>query len=452
MWRLADFALRGDRDHAEFFVGREDEIEHVEDLCIRMIDRARSGDLVVDGPTLLFQGAPGAGKTSVLKELVRRWNGVPAGERVTRRVPVVVRRSYRQLANPAGVATAIATAVNPKVEVVSRTTDHSERRVGGGGKLEVGSGIVQAKGSVGADGTYVTGTTTIPPDMDFETLAKMFPPTEWTRPVVLMVDEIQNVRKVSHMAHSVISDLQLTMYNLPIVPLYAGLGDSIAALRECGISPRLSRGHRMTVGCLEPGEPGEAARNMLEEFADGPDPADLDFWAGEIERMSDLWPMHLHNAMAALARALVETERNLATVDRIGVGELVGRWRRDSYVERTDTDGMRDAFRLVAKVMASLPGEGLDDGQVLGLVESQVKDEIGWRLPIADEITGRRVSARTFINHLLHQGALIEGDDGNYTCPIPSFRSFLMEKGDESEPPPPSDDVDDNDSGIGDGP
>jgi len=450
MWRLAKFALRGDRREAQFFVGRESEIRMVERLCREMIDSVRSGDFAVDGPTLLFQGAPGAGKTSILKELVRRWNAVPKGERDRRRTPIVVRRSFRQLADPVGVATAIAIAVRPMVEEVSRTTGYKERRVGGGGKLEVGGAIVPAKGSVGSEATYVTGKTVIPPDLDFETLAKTFPPKDWTRPVVLMVDEIQNVRKFPDMDHSVISDLQLTMYDLPIVPLYAGLGDSLTALRECGISPRLSQGHRRTIGCLEPGDPGEAAKNMLKEFADGPAPADLDFWAREIERISDRWPMHLHNAMTALARGLVEAERNLAEVDIDGIIELAERWRWDSYVERAKTDLMRAANGLVAKVMASLPNEGKTENELIGEIArlGRPRDDYG---NMGYRLVG--VDPDGFFTHLLHQGALIEGEDERFTCPIPSFRSFLMERG--GEPPPPSDGPDestDNDGGIGDGP
>ncbi|MCY4459681.1 MAG: hypothetical protein OXC26_04655, partial [Albidovulum sp.] len=34
-----------------------------------------------------------------------------------------------------------------------------------------------------------------------------------------------------------------------------------------------------------------------------------------------------------------------------------------------------------------------------------------------------------FFRRLVHQGALHEGADGRFHCPIPSFRSFLIEEG-----------------------
>lgn len=184
----------------------------------------------------------------------------------------------------------------------------------------------------------------------------------------------------------------------------------------------------------------------------GPAPANLDFWSRKIERISDRWPMHFHNAMTALARGLVEAERNLAAVDAPGILELAGRCREGSYANRADTDAMRDAFRLIARVMADLPDEGVDDDTMIGLIEDNAGEARGWRLPI-DGRTGKPMEARVFLNHIMHQGVLIRSEDEKYTCPIPSFRSFLMERG--GEPPPPSDEPDesaDNDGGIGDGP
>ncbi len=418
MWRLADFALRGDRDYAEFFVGRKREIRFVERLCRKMIDRARSGGKAVKGATLLLQGAPGAGKTAILEELESRWNGVPESKRAKRRTPMVVRLATHELADEALVTMAIAEAVNPRLAREWRTV--VESRVGSGGSL--------MPGGIGVKEDTSSATTTRPREISLRSLAREMPPVDWKRPVVLMVDEIQNVRMIAEAVHPVVSAFHLAVENLPVVPLYAGLGDSLAALRECGISPRLTKGHRMTVGRLEPVEPGEAARKMLKEFADGPTSRDVDFWAGEIERMSDLWPMHLHNTLTALARGLVEKDRTLAEVDGPGVVELAERWRRDSYADRANTDAMRDAFRLVAKVVADMPDGGVDDDTVIGLIEDHTREERGWRLP-TDGRTGGPVRARTFLNHLLHQGTLIEGEDGKYTCPIPSFRSFLMEKG-----------------------
>ena len=74
---LEDYAERADRRPALFFVGRDSEIRTVERLCARALRAIRAGERF-EGATLLFQGAPGAGKTALLSELQYRWLGAPA--------------------------------------------------------------------------------------------------------------------------------------------------------------------------------------------------------------------------------------------------------------------------------------------------------------------------------------------------------------------------------------
>ncbi len=58
---LRKFIGTGARESARFFVGREREIGAVEALCGKFTKGA------VPGATTVIQGAPGAGKTSILR-------------------------------------------------------------------------------------------------------------------------------------------------------------------------------------------------------------------------------------------------------------------------------------------------------------------------------------------------------------------------------------------------
>ncbi len=87
---------------------------------------------------------------------------------------------------------------------------------------------------------------------------------------------------------------------------------------------------------------------------------------------------------------------------------------------------MDEARCLVGAVMAALPEEGLRAGQVLAAITRFAKTDVDpeWGLP--DGMT-----ARGFLHHLVHQGALQRSPDKLYHCPIPSFRTYLIQNGGE---------------------
>ena len=70
--RLRDFIAERDRNAAWFFVGRSAEIDEIEETCALAFRRFREGKALA-GATRLFQGAPGAGKTALLKHLQEKW-------------------------------------------------------------------------------------------------------------------------------------------------------------------------------------------------------------------------------------------------------------------------------------------------------------------------------------------------------------------------------------------
>jgi len=139
--------------------------------------------------------------------------------------------------------------------------------------------------------------------------------------------------------------------------------------------------------------------------------------------------------MTALARGLVESGLDLGGVDKAGVLAFAERKRRGSYFDRMSST-MKSVRIPLAFVMADIPDGGLKKDETVALIRSCLDDDV------TDIGTG----PEGFFDHLVHYGALLESEDGRYTCPIPTFRDYLMKEG-GLEPP-----VNEGGSGLDDGP
>ena len=84
---------------------------------------------------------------------------------------------------------------------------------------------------------------------------------------------------------------------------------------------------------------------------------------------------------------------------------------------------MLDSAALVAAVMAAVPADGMDPGEVIDTIERTARTDSGssWRLPVG-------MNARMFRKHLIHQGALQLNDNDNPFCPIPNLRTWLVNR------------------------
>ena len=427
---LRDFAARGDRDDTPFFAGRSEQIAAIDDLCARALARAKDGD-ALKGATQLFQGAPGAGKTALLSEMRRRWAGRAGRRGYTCPIPVRIR--FHELADEAIVTGRIAEAVDPTAERDYRRT--SIRSISGqAGIPGMGSGR----------GTYRTGVA--PPVPSFHELSRRFPQHSWSRPVCLMVDEIQNADRS---ALAVLDTMHEAELGLPIVPVLAGLGNSYDVLSvDVGLS-RFEIDSVHSLGALAPEEARQAVEAMLSECRVDRTGAEKD-WPALLSERSDGWPQHLHNGMRALAGELVRVEGKLADIDAAVVLERESKYRQRAYIARISPQ-MQDARRLVAAVLTALP----EEGALLNDIDEEIKHQSSVRTGDDPDDHPRKLpdgmNRKAFFNHLVRRGALQGDAETRYACPIPSFRRFLIDYGadgrrlehDLSYPVPPE--TDDND-------
>ncbi len=87
---------------------------------------------------------------------------------------------------------------------------------------------------------------------------------------------------------------------------------------------------------------------------------------------------------------------------------------------------MDEARCLVGAVMAALPESGTDRAAIIDSLDrvaaARGAESVAWRLP-------RGMDNAMLFDHLVHQGALQCGTDTLYHCPIPSFRTYLIQHG-----------------------
>ena len=386
---LRFFSEPSDRERALFFVGRAGEIEDIERAAARALRHAQAGQRSA-GATRLVQGAPGAGKSALLAHLEEKWS------RAGREAPHVLPVYLEELAEPDRIAQAVATCLDPRrAERFRRTETRS--------------------GSIGISGVGGAWAAETAPPAGFGALRQMFPPERWERPLCLLVDEVQNLEPAQA---GVVRRLHEAVDGLPVVPVLAGLASAQHVLAKRGIS-RLSVGTVHMLGRLEPGQPADSVRTMLDRFR--VDAADTDSarWATLLEERSDRWPQHLGNGMRALAEGLLASGGVLASVDEEAVLAGAEERRLESYRARLSPE-MLSSGLLLAAVMEAVPEDGLGYVEALGVIDANASIASGWRLPAG-------MGSEAYLDHLVHRGAIQDNGRARLICPIPSFRSFLIE-------------------------
>ena len=413
--KAPDFLAGGEGAPPPVFAGRETVLGDIEN----------NGSQAWKGPgapkhgkpkaTRIVQGAPGAGKSSILAELVKR-SGERAGAPGQSRVVVL---SSEKLV--IGLQDAIRT-----IAVAGGMSGERWRRLGG--KLTIGANAFFAH----ADGevSWAADARTSPDSL--HGLAKRFPPQKWQAPVIVAVDEAQNVGGDRFSLQGVfLQGFHTASDGLPLTLVLAGLGDTQARAMKLGLTRGLDI-HE--IGALSETEPNDLMTGFCRHF--GMDPSGHEARLAALAKPCEGWPRHLHFAAQALGRAVLEADGDLGCVDwnRIEAEAAASRLR---YYRSQRSLEMERADILVARVMKGADDNDLGLGALSRLVKGLVAQEEDCELP-------EGMSADGFLQHLVHQGALGRTSKDVYKCPIPSFRTHLIEAG-GLEPSPTRDEPDDGD-------
>ncbi len=256
-------------------------------------------------------------------------------------------------------------------------------------------------------------------------LREALPPGRWTRPIIVAIDEAPNLPPDRNSPTGILlRGIHGGETGLPLTLVLAGLGETADQANDLG----LTRGRRIhEIGALKPRDASYFMMESCRNFGMDPGP-----WGERLDalvRPCEGWPRHLHFALQALGQVALETDGDLSRVD----WQLIEREADESrirYYLGQQSRQMERSAGLVVGVMLSLNTRS----RISSVMKSMKPNdrEAGWQLP-------KGMDAGDFLDHLIHQGALHRHEDKTITCPIPSFRTFLMEAGGlETEAKPPS--------------
>ena len=396
------------------FVGRDGVLDDIALAAGQVWEGAGGGMRGMEKATRIVQGAPGAGKSSVLNEIAQnperlRREGVP--------VPLVLMLKSGDIEEPVDILEPLARKVNPSAagDFLSRYS----RTISG----EAGVGL----GPVRVGGRAEKSAETARPRARWKVFGA------WAerhggfeRPIVLAVDEAQ---RLDHDRKHPVAKLFQSLHDgcgLPVVLVLAGLSDTEYSAGRMDLT-RIPAGQKHSIGCFPEQEAEEYMTRSCAHFGIGT--AGFEHEIGRLAEPCDGWPRHLHIVLKALGREALRTGGDLgkAEWERIRIEIMTG---RDGYYGHQFSAEMKDAINLTARVMAELDrcqSRARIKYLMDGLHES---DPRKYRFPVG-------MDADSFFVHLVHRGTLHEESVDRFACPIPSFRTYLLDQGGIVENPSP---------------
>ena len=414
---LARFIRSTDRSAPPYFAGRKRLLLDIEDACMDVWHCHENRLTQEKGLTRMIYGAPGAGKSSILEYLRYAWQ---QGSYITLDAAGCERLGPTPTLMYFGSAEAylLEEFFEKLVDVVTQgqTEDvfaqiSETLRVSGGGDAVLVKGGIEHEKTKHHDAVRAT----------LAAVAKALPPSKWKRPVVVAIDEAQNMPgdenspvglllQAFHESHA----------NLPVIVLLAGLSDTKMRVRKLGLS-RLSKNRVCSLDGLDAAEVAELKAGFCTHFE-----VDLGRYSDEFDALlqrTDGWAAHLQNCLQAFSEVYLEAQCEIEAVDFARVEQLSLATRMEYYHARR-SNAMKDSLGLLGMLMEQLTGSE-ERGKIVSMIR-RISDgnvdspELFMRLP-------RGMSEDDYYNDLIHSGALQERNDGKVVCPIPSFRQYLIE-------------------------
>ncbi len=356
---------------------------------------------------MVFQGAPGAGKSALMEECmeaVRRHS--------TPEAPwVAVAMDPSSLESPLDVIEAVVGAANAESErlreMVSGTSvatmlddlrdrgkklyrELSER---GGGVFGVSVGGRRDEG-VSAGGAFRKAA---------QLLGKYH--------IVVCVDEAQNTPVTSN-TKGVMDCLHRDPQGIPLVAAFFGLSDTQSVLRECGLS-RFADERVVTLEPLPHDDSACAIRSAFDAYGFTGTQEDREVWVSELAELSQGWPQHINRVAVAAARVIND---NGGRIDETLLEQALEscRKRKDAYYAGRLAAGFSRAWVYRSLALAAEEKGGELSYDRIELLTEEVRGKTGQ-------------SMDDFLTNALHAGLLAPSRDipDHYQIPIPSFGDYL---------------------------
>ena len=384
------------RSTPPYYAGRTEILSNIEDACTSIWRCHQRQVAQTKGKTRLIYGAPGAGKSSTLMHLRDVWcqdrfaTSDRDGSARTGPTPVMMYICDGTFFN------SIERFCDLLVNTVA--PERSEKF----------SRLIRKSG-----GTI----------MGLRAVARVLRPNDWTRPVVICIDEAQKIAGDLYSPEGrMLSTLHANDLDLPVLVVLVGLSDSIKRTEQLGLSRLIVRCVH-SLDCLTDSELEELKLGFCEHFD-----IDLSAHAKQFDALvkrTDGWPIHIQNTLYEFSQVYLSVDGDIGKVEFVEV-ERLSQGARTRYFRSRMSSEMEDSDLLLAAIMTEME-QPITQLGVLALIEKlRRKDEFvegtGEHLP-------QGITVESYYDHLTHRGALHERDSGVVyvvECPIPGFRQFLI--------------------------
>ncbi len=404
---LRDFVDTTDGTSPPVYIGRERILRKIEGYANATWKGTGAHRHGVGKATNVVQGAPGAGKSALIDELRERaaiHAHLPEQARVLMISGEDLLTDLSDVLELIGLAGGVSASIWKKLST--------------GLTLGVDLEVVKAR----ADLSWTSPDS--PHPTNARALARKFPARKWQGPVILCIDETQNLPRERHAPHALfLKAIHGGLTTLPLSLVLAGLSDTKDVLDDMGLT-RLSV-HPLGGLSTQPDPDRDGYTEVMDLMLSFCDHFGIGH-TGQTARLMALaapcegWPRHLHFALQALGRGVLETDGDLTAVNWPRILREAADSRQEYYRIQQDGD-MKDSHLLVARTMQGFR-DGMAGSAVTDLIQRFVEDRPGLRLPESMSPVG-------FRSRLIHRGVLHMEMDGAYHSPIPSFRSFLVRAG-----------------------
>ncbi len=405
--KLESFLKRTEGEPPLVFVGRAEVLDDIA-LATEQVWEGSGADQHGAGKsTSIIQGAPGAGKSSILEEIKK--NPERLKTESVGKAPLVVALESANIRKPISILKPLAEKIHPSKaqEFMASISQDTGSQAG----FDFGLFRFTRKKE--------TGIRHQEPEADWDTFGTWAEQHGgFDRPIVLAIDEAQRFQRDSEDPLSKLLQALHGNCGLPIALVLAGLSDTEYSACKMGLT-RMPHRQKHNIGRFPDHEVQELMERSCAHF--GIDAAGHDDEIDRLLQPCDGWPRHLHIVLQALGAEALRTEGDLGKVawERIQAEIKTG---RDGYYDGQFSDEMEISRNMTAQVMTELDYCS-DRANIQNLMDKlHDSDPRKYRLPAG-------IDADAFFIHLVHQGALHRESRNQFVCPIPSFRTYLLEQG-----------------------
>ena len=265
------------------FAGRD----RVIDSVLHDVGRLERSHRPIGDLSTVLHGAPGAGKSETLAQLRARIHALRFDSPVA-----IVEGGVDVLTDARALMQSLREQSPPRLR--ERLKDAWRT-------------MAEVRGGTGGAGLSVGLRPPEPPMWEVTRLkdfARTIGPPEKQPTIILFIDEAQKeVRRAASRDEDFAMAFHKGQAGLKVFPIYAGLGDTLDALRDCGVS-RPEDGKRHPLRRLPNRHVAAMAREALIALTGAHSP-ELGRWANRIVEYTQGWPMHLSHALGAIAERAV---------------------------------------------------------------------------------------------------------------------------------------------------